>query len=59
LDKVKDFKYLDYYYSTGRKDIKIAESFEEALNMEPLKLPDLKPLQEGLMKSFPYDLWEG
>lgn len=59
LDKVKDFKYLDYYYSTGRKDIKIAESFEEALNMEPLKLTDLTPLQEGLMKSFPYDLWEG
>ena len=58
LGKQIDFKYLDYYYSTGRYDIKIAESFEEALTMEPLPLPDLKPLQEGLIKTFPYDLWE-
>lgn len=58
LDKVKDFKYLDYYYSTGRRDVKIADSFEEALEMTPLPLPDLKPLQEGLLKTFPYDLWE-
>lgn len=53
-----DFKYLDYYYSTGRRNIKIADSFEEALKMEPLPLPDLKPLQEGLLRTFPYDLWE-
>lgn len=58
LGKQIDFKYLDYYYSTGRYDIKIAESLEEALTMEPLPLPDLKPLQEGLIKTFPYDLWE-
>lgn len=58
LDKVKDFKYLDYYYSTGRKNVIIAESFEEALNVKPMELPDLKPLQEGLIKTFPYDLWE-
>lgn len=58
LGKRIDFKYLDYYYSTGRKDVKIAESFEDALKMEPMPLPDLKDLQEGLIKSFPYDLWE-
>ena len=58
LDKGRDFKYLDYYYSTGRQDIKIAQSFEEALDMEPMPLPDLKTLQEGLINSFPYDLWE-
>jgi pyruvyltransferase len=58
LGKRIDFKYLDYYYSTGRKDIKFAESFEDALKKEPLPLPDLKSLQEGLLKSFPYDLWE-
>lgn len=58
LDKVKDFKYMDYYYSTGRRDIKIAETFEEALKMEPMPLPNLKKLQDGLMKTFPYDLWE-
>ena len=58
LQKREDFKYLDYYYSTDRFDVKIAESFEEALSMEPLPHPDLKPLQEDLLKTFPYDLWE-
>ncbi len=58
LGNDKDFKYLDYYYSTGRRNIKIADTFEEALKMEPLPLPDLKPLQEGLIRTFPYDLWE-
>ena len=58
LKKVIDFKYLDYYYSTGRKDIKIAESFEEALHMTPPPLPDLSGLRQGLLDSFPYDLWD-
>lgn len=57
LNKKVDFKYLDYYYSTRRRNIKIADSFEEALDMEPLPLPDLKPLQEDIIKTFPYDLW--
>lgn len=57
LDKCVDFKYLDYYYSTGRKNIEIAESFEEAMKMTPLPLPDLSKLQKGLLESFPYDLW--
>ena len=52
------FKYLDYYYSTGRCDVKIAESYDEAMQMEPMPLPDLKNLQEKLMDAFPYDLWE-
>ena len=58
LPKFKDFKYLDYYYSTGRKDIKIAESFEEALTMKPLPLPDHTKMRQDLIDSFPYDLWE-
>ena len=53
-----DFKYLDYYASTGRYDIHIAETFEEACKMEPLPLPDLSSLQKGLIDTFPYDLWE-
>lgn len=57
LGKKVDFKYLDYYASTGRTDIHIADTFEEACRMEPLPLPDLKPLQEGLLVTFPYDLW--
>ena len=58
LKKKVDFKYYDYYYSTGRKDIKIAESFEEALTMEPLPLPDLSKMRQDLFDTFPYDLWE-
>lgn len=58
LPEYKDFKYLDYYYSTGRRNIKIANSYEEALKIDPLPLPDLSALQEGLLKTFPYDLWE-
>lgn len=58
LSKHRDFKYYDYYYSTGRREIKIAESFEEALTMDPLPLPDLSKLRQGLLDSFPYDLWD-
>lgn len=52
------FKYDDYYQSTGRSNYPIASSIEEGLKMTPPSLPDLKPLQENLLKSFPYDLWE-
>ena len=57
LAKRVDFKYLDYYYSTGRKDFQIAESFAEAKKKEPLPLPELSRLRQGLLDSFPYDLW--
>lgn len=58
LDKAIDFKYLDYYASTGRKPDYIPTSVEEAMRHAPLPLPDLKPLQDGLLASFPYDLWK-
>jgi pyruvyltransferase len=58
LKKKIDFKYLDYYFSTGRRDIVIAETFEEALKMKPLPLPDFSKLRQGLLDSFPYDLWD-
>lgn len=57
LIKEIDFKYLDYYASTGRYNIQPATSVEEALAIEPLPLPDLSKLYEGLLNSFPYDLW--
>lgn len=57
VEKV-NFKYKDYYYSTGRHDIPMLTTIEEALAAEPLPIPDLSTLQQGLMKSFPYDLWE-
>lgn len=52
------FKYYDWYYSTGRYNVKIADSIEEALEMEPMELPkNLDLLRKGLIESFPYDLW--
>lgn len=53
------FKYRDYYYATGRSDFPQARSVEEALTMQPAPLPDLRALQEGLLRSFPAELWQG
>lgn len=57
LDKKVDFKYRDWYESTGRKDIRFADTYEEALTMDPPPLPDLQGLAKGLLDCFPYDLW--
>ena len=58
LNKKVDFKYKDYYYSTNRFDFPIATTVEEALVTPPLPIPDFSELQQGLMNSFPYDLWD-
>jgi len=58
IGKDIDFKYRDYYGSTGRELNKVPTSVEDALDTDPLPLPDLKPLQEKLMEVFPYDLWK-
>ena len=58
LPQYKDFKYYDWYYSTNRYDIKLVDTFEEAKKITPPPLPDLSKLQQGLLDSFPYDLWE-
>lgn len=51
-------KYYDYYFSTGRKNVKVASSIEEAFRTEPMPLPDLTEIQQKLLESFPYDLFE-
>lgn len=51
------WKYLDWYYSTGRYDIKIANSIEEAMDMTPMALPNIEYMQKQLIESFPTDLW--
>lgn len=51
-------KYYDYYYSTGRRNVKVASSIKEALETEPMELPDLSDMQKNLLDSFPYDLFE-
>ena len=35
LSKAIDFKYMDYYSSTGRTNVHLAETFEEALSSTP------------------------
>lgn len=52
------FKYYDYYYSTKRYNVKIARTIEEATIMDPMPLPqNLDELRQGLIDTFPYDLW--
>ena len=51
-------KYFDWYYSTGRYNIKIASSLDEALSMEPMEIPDLELMRKSLIDSFPVDLWD-
>lgn len=59
LKPQKDFlKYYDWYYSTGRYSFPIANSIQDAIKMKPAPLPDLSPLREGLLQTFPYDLYE-
>lgn len=53
------FKYFDYYYSTQRFSFPIAETVLEALETEPMALPDFGDMRTGLIKSFPTDLWKG
>jgi len=50
-------KFYDWYLSTGRTDVRMALSLEEALECEPMPLPDLHLMQERLIDSFPVDLW--
>ena len=51
-------KYYDWYYSTGRYSVWMASTMEEALEMQPMPLPDIHMLQNNLLETFPYDLWE-
>lgn len=51
-------KYYDWYFSTGRYSVKMARTIEEAVQMEPMTLPNLESMQKKLLNSFPYDLWE-
>ena len=52
------FKYMDYYYGTGRKDFPVAETISEALTMKKLQPPDFSNMQRQLLNAFPTDLWE-
>lgn len=51
------YKFLDWYYSTNRYAVVIANNLEEAENIQPMPLPDLQAMQKGLLDTFPVDLW--
>lgn len=53
-----EFKYRDYYYSTGRYDVVTAADLEQAMTVQPMPLPELEPLRDGLVAAFPKDIWE-
>lgn len=51
------FKFLDYYYSTGRCNPICANSIDEALNLDIPEVPNFNNLRDNLLNTFPYDLW--
>lgn len=51
------FKYEDWYFSTGRYDIRYAHTLSDAMEVEPMPLPNLEGLKQHLLNTFPYDLW--
>ena len=51
------FKYRDWYESTGRKCPNPAESIDEAIHQAHQRVPDLSDLQQGLLESFPYEIF--
>ena len=53
-----DFKYADWYQSTGRSGGPTASTLEEAIAMDPGTAPNLSEMQQRILASFPYDLWD-
>jgi len=51
-------KYVDYYEGTGRTDVVIAESVEEAIALGGVEAPDVRH-RTALLDAFPSELWTG
>lgn len=51
------FKFEDWYYSTGRYNVIVAQTIKEAMTVEPMELPNLKNMQDALIKAFPSDVF--
>lgn len=60
LKPTKDFlKYDDWYYSTKRYTYPIVDTIDEGKITPPASLPiNLEELRNGLIQSFPYDIYE-
>lgn len=48
-----ELKYYDYYYGTGRTDVKRFESLEEAMASDPMPLPEFDI--DAYLETFPHD----
>lgn len=48
-----ELKYHDYYYGTGRTNVKRFESLEDAMRSDPMPLPDFDV--EAYLATFPHD----
>ena len=53
-----NYKFLDWYYSTGRKEFFSTKNLKEAITHEGNPTIDVTKLQRNLLESFPYDLWD-
>lgn len=51
-------KYYDWYWSTGRRNILIATSVEDAMKAHPMELPDLSQMRKNIIEAFPIDVWK-
>ena len=48
------YKFYDYYYGTGRYQVKCFETVAEALAATPMPLPDRRP--DAYFSTFPHDV---
>jgi len=54
-------KYYDYYWSTERYSVKVANNVEEAIEMSPMHLPSdeiYRRIRNDLINAFPTDVWK-
>lgn len=51
-------KYYDWYWATGRRDVRVATSVEDAMKMHPMELPDLSQMRDSIIAAFPIDAWQ-
>lgn len=52
-----DYKFYDYYYGTGRYQVKCFDTLQDAMRGTPMPLPTLRP--EAYLATFPHDLLSG
>ncbi|MCD7791348.1 MAG: polysaccharide pyruvyl transferase family protein [Bacteroides thetaiotaomicron] len=52
-----DFKYRDWYLSTGRDSFPIAHTVEQAVTLLPSTPMNISSIQNSVIETFPYDLF--